>query len=154
MLGLLLCAMLCPPRGPQGRPEIVERAGDREWICTCITLCGSRAVDPPQYREAYILESAISMSESGESGFRKGVDCRCAALHCLPFPAQRGPVPARGAGARSALRWRLLHRHYHHQDLLPPDLPGACRGFESSSLLRFRRGGRARGIPPLPALPP
>ena len=97
--------------------------------------------------------SRDSMSESGESRFRESVDWRSAALRRLPFAAQRGPMPACSSGARSALRWRLLHRRHHDQELLSADLPGARLGFESSSLLRFRRGGRARGIPPLPPLP-
>ena len=55
--------------------------------------------------------------------------------------------------ARPALRRRLLRRRDVHRHLLPADLPGEDAQGGELPLLRHAAGGRAGGLPSVPALP-
>ena len=57
-------------------------------------------------------------------------------------------------GARFAVRRRVLRRRHLDRRLLPADLPGEDAKGGQLPLLRHGPGGRARRLPPMPAVPP
>src|SRR4051812_27811597 len=75
---------------------------------------------------------------------------RFASAAAIALPAH---LSAGSRRPRRALRRAVLRGDRHHPDLLPADLPVAAGDSRSPALLRLRRRGRARRLPPLPALP-
>src|SRR2546422_11761861 len=70
-----------------------------------------------------------------------------------PWPPRSAHVRSRENRARRAVRRTVLHRRADDADLLPADLPGEAGPVTQRRLLPHRGRRRARGLPPLSALP-